>query len=66
MATHAGALHALLRVALGESDATALGVKFAPATLTRVAFEGASARVVDLNRSPDAAQMAAGRALAEP
>jgi broad specificity phosphatase PhoE len=64
VATHAGALHALLRVVLGESEATALGVKFAPATLTRIAFAPSGARVVDLNRSPDAAQMEAGRALA--
>ena len=62
VATHAGALHALLRVALGESEATALGVRFSPATLTRIAFEGAHARVIDLNRSPDASQLAAGRA----
>ena len=64
IATHAGALHALLRVALGESEATALGVKFAPATLTRIVFDFDGARVVDLNRSPNASQMAAGRGVA--
>ncbi len=61
VATHAGAMHALLRVVLGESEATALGVKFAPATLTRIAFDGSGARLIDLNHTPDAQQMSAGR-----
>jgi hypothetical protein len=44
-----------LRVALGESEATALGVRFSPAGITRIAFEGEAARVVDLNRTVPAA-----------
>jgi broad specificity phosphatase PhoE len=51
VATHAGPLHALLKVALGGSEAEALGVKFAPASTTRIAFEAAGARVVELNRT---------------
>jgi broad specificity phosphatase PhoE len=47
--THAGVLHALLRVALGEDDATALGVRFAHASLTRIAFDPGGARLVELN-----------------
>jgi broad specificity phosphatase PhoE len=55
VATHAGPLHALLRVALGESEAAALGVRFSPASITRLAFDGASARIVELNATvPDA------------
>jgi len=64
VATHAGVLHALLRVALGEDEATALGVRFNPGTVTRIAFDGDAARVVELNRGPDASQMAAGRPFA--
>jgi broad specificity phosphatase PhoE len=52
VATHAGALHALLRVALGGSEAEALAVKFAPGTLTRLGFSQHGARVIDINRSP--------------
>jgi broad specificity phosphatase PhoE len=55
VATHAGPLHALLHVALGESEATALGVRFSPAGITRIAFEGDAARIVDLNRTVPAA-----------
>jgi broad specificity phosphatase PhoE len=51
VATHAGPLHALLRVALGESEAAALAVRFSPASITRLAFDGANARVVELNRT---------------
>lgn len=50
--THAGVLHALLRVVLGEDEASALGVKFAPATVTRFACGPHGNRLVDLNRSP--------------
>ncbi len=64
VATHAGVLHALLRVAIGEDEATALGVRFNPGTVTRIRFDYDGARIVDLNHSPDAAQMSAGRAFA--
>ena len=64
IATHAGVLHALLRVAIGEDEATALGVRFNPGTLTRISFDSDGARVVDLNHSPDAAQMSAGQGIA--
>jgi hypothetical protein len=44
-----------LRVALGESEAAALGVRFSPASITRLAFDGAGARIVELNATvPDA------------
>ncbi len=64
VATHAGVLHALLRVALGDDEATALGVRFNPGSLTRIVFDRDGARIVDLNHTPDAAQMSAGRAIA--
>jgi probable phosphoglycerate mutase len=49
--THAGPLHALLRVALGESEATALGVRFTQASVTRLRFGTAGAELVSLNES---------------
>jgi len=55
VATHAGPLHALLRVALGESEATALGVRFSPASITRLAFDGDAVRIVELNRTAPSA-----------
>jgi broad specificity phosphatase PhoE len=54
VATHAGPLHALLRVALGSTEAEALGVRFEPATITRISFSPAGARVLELNRSATA------------
>jgi len=54
LATHAGPLHALLRVALGATEADALGVRFEPATVTRLAFSPDGARVLELNRSATA------------
>lgn len=51
LATHAGPLHALLRVALGQSEADALQVRFSPASVTRLAFGPGGARVTDLNRT---------------
>jgi broad specificity phosphatase PhoE len=58
VATHAGPLHALLRVALGQSEADALGVRFSPASVTRLAFSAAGARIVELNRTaPDVASL---------
>jgi len=52
VATHAGPLHALLRVVLGESEADALRVRFDPATVTRLALSPAGARILELNVSP--------------
>jgi broad specificity phosphatase PhoE len=49
--THAGPLHALLRVALGESEASALGVRFTQASVTRLRFGPAGAELVSLNES---------------
>ena len=40
VATHAGPLHALLRVLLGEARSLALQVRFAPASLTRFVYDG--------------------------
>jgi broad specificity phosphatase PhoE len=51
VATHAGVLHALLRVALGESEATALGVRFSPGSLTRLALGPGGAKLLELNRT---------------
>jgi broad specificity phosphatase PhoE len=51
VATHAGPLHALLRVVLGEAEADALRVRFDPATATRLALSPGGARVLELNRS---------------
>lgn len=56
--THAGVLHALLRVALGESEATALGVKFSPATVTRLRIGPAGGALVQLNYAPPASDAA--------
>jgi broad specificity phosphatase PhoE len=56
VATHAGPLHALLRVALGQAEADALGIRFAPASCTRLALGPDGTRLLDLNRTaPDAA-----------
>lgn len=60
VATHAGPLHALLRAALGEREAAALRVRFSPASVTRLAFDGRDARIVELNRSVTAEE-AGGR-----
>lgn len=57
--THAGVLHALLRVALGESEATALGVKFSPATVTRLRIGPSGGTLVQLNYAPPARDAAA-------
>ncbi len=54
VATHAGPLHALLRIALGETAAAAVKVRFTPASVTRLAFDRAGARVVELNATVDA------------
>lgn len=49
--THAGVLHAMLRVVLGEDEAAALAVRFAPATVTRFTLGAAGGRLVTLNAS---------------
>jgi broad specificity phosphatase PhoE len=49
--THAGPLHALLRVLMGEGEAAALGVRFVPASITRFALSPDGAQIVELNRS---------------
>jgi broad specificity phosphatase PhoE len=54
VATHAGPLHGLLRVALGEDEADALAVRFSPASITRIAFDRSGARIVELNRTAPA------------
>jgi probable phosphoglycerate mutase len=48
VATHAGPLHALLRVAVGEA-ADHHDLRFAPASITRLRFAGDTAEVVCLN-----------------
>ena len=52
--THAGVLHALMRVALGESEAAALGVKFSPASVTRLRIGSSGGTLVQLNYTPPA------------
>ena len=52
VATHAGALHAALRVLIGEREATELGATFSPASFTSFAIERGRARVIALNRTP--------------
>jgi broad specificity phosphatase PhoE len=47
--THAGPLHALLRVILGETEAVALGVKFSPASYSRFSLGPRGGHVVALN-----------------
>jgi broad specificity phosphatase PhoE len=51
IATHAGPLHALLRVALGADAADALAVRFSPASITRIALAPAGASLVELNHT---------------
>ncbi|MGD1067109.1 MAG: histidine phosphatase family protein [Vulcanimicrobiaceae bacterium] len=51
VATHAGVLHALLRVLLGEAESKALSVRFVPASLTRFTFEGARWQLDVLNET---------------
>jgi len=50
--THAGPLHGLLRVLLGEPESSAISVRFAPASVTRFARDAAGAwRLVSLNET---------------
>ncbi len=58
--THAGVLHALLRVALGESEASALGVKFSPATVTRLRVGPEGGTLVQLNYAPPTSDAVSG------
>jgi probable phosphoglycerate mutase len=58
VATHAGALHALLRVALDEDAANALKVRFEPGTITRLVLGEAGPRITLLNHVPPAAEVA--------
>ena len=55
IATHAGPLHALLRVALGDERSDALGVRFTPASVTRLRWDGASWELLALNVTEEAA-----------
>jgi broad specificity phosphatase PhoE len=55
VATHAGPLHALLRVLIGEAEYAALQVRFVPASLTRFRREGGVWRLVELNRTAEVA-----------
>ncbi len=49
--THAGPLHALLHVLLGQEEAAALGVRFEPASFTRIRLRGRVASLVTLNQT---------------
>jgi broad specificity phosphatase PhoE len=51
VATHAGVLHALLRVLLGDEESRALAVRFVPASLTRFSFAGGHWRLDVLNET---------------
>jgi broad specificity phosphatase PhoE len=51
VATHAGPLHAALRLLLGEEEANGLGVTFLPATFTSLAVAPHGSRLIELNRS---------------
>lgn len=52
--THAGPLHALLRVALGDERSDALGVRFSPASVTRLRWDGAQWEILALNLTYEA------------
>ena len=49
--THAGPLHALLHVALGNDEAQALAVRFTPAGITRLRVGDSGAALVSLNET---------------
>ena len=51
VATHAGPLHALLSVLLGEDEAAASRVRFGPASVTRLRLRGATATLLALNQT---------------
>jgi broad specificity phosphatase PhoE len=52
--THAGPLHALLRVTLGDERSDVLGVRFTPASVTRLQRNAAAWELVALNVSGEA------------
>ncbi len=56
--THAGAVHATLRVLFGGDGAEALRARFEPASVTRLALGPAGARVVSLNETPPEVEVA--------
>jgi len=58
LATHAGPLHALLRVVLGASEADALKVRFEPASLTRLRLADAGGELLELNVVPEPVEVA--------
>jgi probable phosphoglycerate mutase len=65
--THAGPLHALLRVVLGQDEAAALNVRFEPASITRLRLRGAGATILALNeRVADEEGTLAGRSASAP
>ena len=47
--THAGILHALLRVVLGEAEAERIAIRFTPGGITRFSLEGGAGRLITLN-----------------
>ena len=51
--THAGPLHAFVRIVLGESESAALAVKFSPASITRFDVDASGARLVAINVVPE-------------
>jgi broad specificity phosphatase PhoE len=53
VATHAGPLHAVLRVLLGEAESAALQVRFVPASLTRFRREDGVWSLAELNRTAE-------------
>jgi broad specificity phosphatase PhoE len=53
--THAGPLHALLRVALGDERSDALAVRFSPASVTRLRRDGAAWDLIELNVTDEVA-----------
>jgi broad specificity phosphatase PhoE len=51
--THAGPLHAIMKMAFEQPDDESLRIKFTPASVTRIRFEGERATLVSLNESVD-------------
>jgi broad specificity phosphatase PhoE len=58
VATHAGVLHALLALTLGEAEAEARRVRFLPASFTRLALAPDGVRIVALNQSAGESEVA--------
>lgn len=55
--THAGPLHALLRIVLGEARADAMRIRFMPASFTRFAI-GRNSKLLVLNQTVEPVRMA--------